>query len=336
MKRPILILFILLIPLVGQAQKDYVPTSGFPQAKNNRVEVLNVYPHDANAFTQGLVWHEGYLYESTGQEGESSLRQVEPTTGEVLRIFPVRRSAEELAAGIRDYFAEGLALVDGRLIQLTWHDEIAFVYDSESFEQLGTISYGGQGWGLCSDERYLYMSDSTEYLAIRELDTMELVGRMLVSYNGSRLKSDLLNELECVGDSVYGNLWQTDYIVQIDKFTGNVTALIDASGLLTPELSREMPGFIEDVNTGEVTAPSNNVLNGIAYNPESDTFLITGKYWPRLFEVRFVPGRGTVSAAIGSRISSRISTIQLSRILRNTVAPSLQVSPDNAPSRGDR
>jgi glutaminyl-peptide cyclotransferase len=287
-KRFVLVLFSLLIAFASHAQQEYQPSSGFPQVVNYSLEVVNVYPHDVNAFTQGLLWHDGVLYESTGQEGESSLRRVDVTTGEVLQIHPVSRSEEELATGQSDYFAEGLTLLDDHLIQLTWHEETAFVYDIETFEQLGTISYGGQGWGICNDGRYFYMSDSTEYLAIRELDTMELVGRMVVMANGSRLQSGLLNELECVGDYVYGNLWQTDYIVEIDKYTGNVIGLIDASGLLSPELIREMPGFIEDASTGEVQAPGNNVLNGIAYNPETDTFYITGKYWPRLFEVRFV------------------------------------------------
>jgi glutaminyl-peptide cyclotransferase len=287
-KRLLLPLLLLLV-FAASAQQEYVPQSGFPIAANYRVEVLNTYPHDPNAFTQGLVWHEGFLYESTGPEGESSLRKVDVTTGEVLQLFPVSRSEEELAAGQRDYFAEGLTLLDGRLIQLTWHEEIAFVYNLDSFESMESMSYTGQGWGICNDGRYFYMSDSTEYLAIRELDDMDLVGRMLVTVTGQRLGTGLLNELECVGDYVYGNLWQTNFIIQIDKYSGNVTQLIDASGLLTPELIREMPSFIEDPNTGEVRAPGNNVLNGIAYNPETDTFYITGKYWPRLFEVRFVP-----------------------------------------------
>jgi glutamine cyclotransferase len=287
-KRLFLLVFVLLAALASQGQQLYIPTSGFPAVSYYHVEVLNIYPHDVHAFTQGLLWHDGFLYESTGQEGESSVRRVDLTSGEVQQIQALSRSPEELESGMIDYFAEGLSLLDGRLYQLTWREETAFVYDLETLEPLETISYGGQGWGICNDGRYFYMSDSTEYLAIRELDTMELVGRMVVVLNGYRLQSNLLNELECVGDSVYANLWQTDFIVQIDKYTGNVLAQIDASGLLTPEMIREMPGFFEDVNTGTVEAPRSNVLNGIAYNPETDTFYITGKYWPRLFEVRFV------------------------------------------------
>ena len=289
MKRLFLLILLLLAVFVSQGQQIYVPSSGFPQPVNYTVEILNTYPHDPHAFTQGLLWHEGFLYESTGQEGESSVRRVDLTTGEVQQIQPVSRSNEELESGMIDYFAEGLTLLDGRLIQLTWREEVAFVYDLESFEPLETISYGGQGWGICNDGRYFYMSDSTEYLAIRELDTLELIGRMVVMVNGQRLQANLLNELECVEDTVYANLWQTDYIVQIDKFTGNVMAVIDASGLLTPDMIREMTNFREDSNSGEVFAPPDSVLNGIAYNPETDTFYITGKYWPRLFEVRFVP-----------------------------------------------
>jgi glutamine cyclotransferase len=287
-KRFFLLVLILLAVLASQAQQPYIPTSGFPQTSYYHVEVLNTYPHDVHAYTQGLLWYDGFLYESTGQEGESSLRRVDLTTGEVQQIYPVSRSPEELEAGIPDYFAEGLTLLDGRLYQLTWREETAFVYDVETLEPLEAISYGGQGWGICNDGRYFYMSDSTEYLAIRELDTMELIGRMVVVLNGYRLQSNLLNELECVGDTVYANLWHTDFIVQIDKYTGNVIAQIDATGLLTNEMIREIPGFTEDMNTGELYAPRESVLNGIAYNPESDTFYITGKYWPRLFEVRFV------------------------------------------------
>lgn len=288
MKRYFLFL-LLALAFSSQAQDDYVPTSGYPEALNYRIEIINTYPHDPNAYTQGLLWHEGFLYESTGQYGESSLRKVDVTTGEVLELLPVRRSEEALAEAGNDYFAEGLTLFDGRLIQLTWHDEIAFVYDLATFEQIDTISYGGQGWGICNDGRYFYMSDSTEYIAVRELDSFELIARIPVMVSGARMNAGYLNELECVGDFVYANLWQTDYIVQIDKYTGNVTQFIDASGLLTPELIREIPDFIENAETGTVRPPSNAVLNGIAYNPESDTFYITGKNWPRLWEVRFVP-----------------------------------------------
>ncbi len=287
------LLLLVFIPLtlasVTRAQ-DTAVQEGFLVAQNYTVEVLNTYPHDTSAFTQGLLWHEGRLYESTGQRGESTLREVEVETGEVLRSLPVTRGEEALSVqnAPPDYFAEGLELVDGRLIQLTWTAGEALVYDLETFERLATISYEGQGWGLCQSGRYLYMSDSTQYLALREVDSFNLVARQLVTLNGNPLRTGLLNELECVGDFVYANLWGTDFIAQIDRLTGNIVGMIDASGLLTDEMQREIPGATVAAD-GSVTAPSNAVLNGIAYNPQSETFYITGKDWPRLFEVRFIP-----------------------------------------------
>lgn len=240
-------------------------------------EVINVYPHDTAAYTQGLLYYNGLLYESTGLRGQSSLRQVDPVTGRVLKRIPVRRPADELTAEAPrlDYFAEGLERIDNRLIQLTWQENVAFVYDLDTFEQTGQFHYEGEGWGLCYDGRYLFMSDSTSYLSLRDATTFELIVRFLVTYQGSAVQPQLLNELECVGDSIYANLWQTDYIVQIDKFDGEVTALIDASSLLTAD--------------EKALLTSGQVLNGIAYIPERDTFYITGKQWPKLFEVRFVP-----------------------------------------------
>ncbi|MGJ3241240.1 MAG: glutaminyl-peptide cyclotransferase [Anaerolineae bacterium] len=264
--------------------------AGYAPVTEYTVEVLNTYPHDPTAFTQGLIWYEGTFYESTGLRGQSSLREVAIESGEILRRVDVTRTPEELETQ-PNYFAEGLELVGDELIQLTWQANVAFVYDRESFDQTRTISYEGEGWGLCYDDRYLYMSDSTEYLAIREADTFELIGRMLVTVNGSPLQANLLNELACVGDSIYANLWQTDFIVQIDKYNGNVVGIIDASNLLTEDMIREIPNFQESAD-GSVSPPSGGVLNGIAYNPQSETFFITGKLWSRMFEVRFVPVEG--------------------------------------------
>jgi glutamine cyclotransferase len=240
-------------------------------------EIINSYTHDSAAFTQGLLYFDGVLYESTGLRGQSSLRQVNPVTGEVLKTIDVNRAAlgVESTAEDPEIFAEGLERIDDRLIQLTWQEQLAFVYNIDTFEKTGEFNYEGEGWGLCYDGRYLFMSDSTNYLSLRDATTFDLVVRFLVTYNGEPLQSQLLNELECVGDYVYANLWQTDYIVQIDKFSGQVTALIDASKLLTED---------EKAALG-----AGQVLNGIAYNPDSDTFFITGKQWSKLFEVKFVP-----------------------------------------------
>ncbi len=255
-------------------------------------EVINVFPHDGQAFTQGLLWHDGKLYESTGKRGFSSLREVDLTTGEVLRLVNVNRPEEELSGDnpLPDYFAEGLVLLNDRLIQLTWTEGEAFVYDLATFERIDTLTYEGEGWGICYDGRYLFMSDSTSYLQVRNPETFELIvsfGVLFVSRNNQTgetrvdlIPAQLLNELECVGDYIYANLWQTDLIAQIDKRNGNVVAFINASGLLTDA----------EIIAARQRDPG-ATLNGIAYNPETETFFLTGKMWDKLFEVRFVPAR---------------------------------------------
>ena len=226
-------------------------------------EVIAVYPHDENAFTQGLLWNGGYLYESTGQWGQSTLRRVDIETG-----LP-----QEVVSLDDAYFAEGLERLDDTLIQLTWQAGLAFVYDFGSFELLDTLVYEGEGWGLCYDGRYLFMSDGSSHLSIRDPNTFELIFRGAVTYQGQLLPAQLLNELECVGEYVYANGWNTDYIFRIDKYTGVVTAVIDAAALLTDAEKADLqPG---------------SVLNGIAYDSETETFFITGKNWPKLFEVVF-------------------------------------------------
>lgn len=224
-----------------------------------RVEVLRSLRHDVQAFTQGLLWHKGKLYESTGQYGYSSLRRLNPEDGEVeQRIDPGRK-----------YFAEGLALVGRRLIQLTWREQTAQTFDVDSLKKLGQMSYSGEGWGLCWDGSRLIMSDGSSLLTFRDPETFQSTGRMPVTMHGKPLSQ--LNELEWAEGRVYANVWQEDFIVRIDPDSGRVTALIDASGLLDERQARAA-----------------DVLNGIAYNPQSKTFYLTGKYWPEMFEVRFV------------------------------------------------
>ena len=171
------------------------------------------------------------------------------------------------------YFAEGLERVGDQLIQLTWRAGKAFVYDFETFELLRSLDYEGEGWGLCYDGRYLFMSDSTSFLSLRDPVSFELVFRGAVTLEGQVIPPQLLNELECVGEHIYANAWNTDYIFRIDKFTGEITAIIDASTLLSTAERAELA--------------SGSVLNGIAWNPQSETFYITGKNWPKLFEVVF-------------------------------------------------
>lgn len=224
--------------------------------------VISERPHDPNSFIQGLLLYEDKFYESAGQYGESNLRQVDPQTGEILN--QVNLNAQ--------FFAEGLARVDDTLIQLTWREGVAIVFDINTFEVINIFQYTGEGWGLCYDGEHLYMSDGSSTLFIRDPLTFDLVGQIPVTMRGEPVVR--LNELECVGNSIYANIWQTDYIVEIEKATGRVIARIDASDLLTPE--------------ERAALTSGAVLNGIAYDPENAVFFITGKLWNKLFEVRFV------------------------------------------------
>jgi glutamine cyclotransferase len=225
------------------------------------VKVISTRPHDTSAYTQGLVWHEGQLYESAGLYGQSSLRQVDPATGEVRRRVDLPQQ----------YFAEGLARVGDRLIQITWNEGAALVYRLSDFQKIGELRYTGEGWGLCHDGARLVMSDGTDRLTFRDPETFAPVGEVRVRMGGAPV--GLLNELECVDGAVYANLYQTEDIVRIDPATGEVTAVIDASGLLGAA----------DYQAGA------EVLNGIAWMPETKRFLITGKRWPLMFEVELVP-----------------------------------------------
>jgi glutamine cyclotransferase len=261
-------LLLALLTVIAIAQEDV--TTGFAPVEELTIEVLNTYPHDTDAFTQGLlVGEDGLLYESTGRYGQSTLRAVEPESGEVLRRFDL---PEEI-------FAEGLALVDDQLYQITWREQIAVVYDLETgadadtFEPLGTFGYTGEGWGLCYDGESLYMSDGSGSITVRDPETFQPIAQYPVTLYGVFV--DEINELECVDDEVYANIWNSDTIIRFDKQTGVVNAVIDGSNLLPPEV--------------RTTYSGGAVLNGIAYNPESDTFYVTGKLWESLFEVNFVP-----------------------------------------------
>ncbi len=222
--------------------------------------MIRKYPHATDAFTQGLIWHEGFMYESTGQYGQSSLRKVRLEDGKVL-------AQHELEPR---FFGEGLARVEDRLIQLTWRSGLAFVSDLGTLERRKTLRYRGEGWGLCYDGTELAMSDGSSILEFREPESMALLREVTVMKSGRPVRK--VNELECVGSEIYANIWQRNEIVRIEAKTGRVTATIDASGLLS-----------------RVEAMRADVLNGIAYRPESKTFLLTGKLWPHVFEVELVP-----------------------------------------------
>lgn len=225
------------------------------------VEVVATYPHDTAAFTQGLEIAGGRLYESTGIVGASSLREVDLQTGEVVRLRPVPSP----------HFAEGLTAVGEELWQLTWQTGVAFRWDRATFEPLGSFTYQGEGWGLCLGDGALYMTDGSATLFRRDPATFQVTGSVKVTDDKGEVAR--LNELECVGNEIYANVWQTDRIVRIDPRNGNVTASIDASALRLALPPTPWPI---------------DVLNGIAYVSERETFLLTGKYWPLMFEVRFV------------------------------------------------
>lgn len=254
-----LVLGVLLVTGVVTAQED---DASYDPVNILIPEIISEREHDTGAYTQGLLLYEGSFYESTGRRGESTLREVDPETGEVIRSIDVDET----------YFAEGLALVDDRLIQLTWTAEVAFVYDLETFELLETLEYSGEGWGLCYDGEYVWMSNGSSRLVARDPETFEIEINLPVFLFDAPI--DQLNELECVDDSIYANVWQTDVIVEIDKASGQILSLINASALLTPEERAAME--------------RQAVLNGIAYDPDEEVFYLTGKYWPKLFEVTFM------------------------------------------------
>ncbi len=222
--------------------------------------VVNTYPHDRSAFTQGLVFEDGVLYEGTGLNGRSTLRRVELKTGEVLQIH-------ELPA---QFFGEGVTVYGNDIIQLTWQSHVGFVYDRDSFELLQEFNYSTQGWGITHDGERLIMSDGTATLYFLDPETFEEIGRVGVYDNDGSVNR--LNELEYVQGEIYANVWQTNCIVRIDPQTGQVVGWIELKGLLTPE------------DRGEPV----DVLNGIAYDAENARLFVTGKLWPKLFEIELI------------------------------------------------
>lgn len=230
-----------------------------PTPRAGEVRVHAVHPHDPSAFTQGLLWHDGRLYESLGGYGRSRVREVEVASGAVLR-------EARLPAG---EFGEGLALAGDRLIQLTWREGVARFWRLADLAPLGVASYAGEGWGLAFDGRDLVQSDGSATLVFRAPDDMRLLRRVRVTRAGR--PEPYLNELEWAEGALYANVWQSDEIVRIDPATGAVTAVFDASGLLAPA---ERDGL--------------DVLNGIAWNPTTRRFYLTGKLWPKLFEVELL------------------------------------------------
>jgi glutaminyl-peptide cyclotransferase len=236
-------------PTIAQGPAAVLPTYGYT--------VVRSYPHDRDAFTQGLEYADGVLYESTGLYGRSSIRTVKLDTGVVLQKKEIPR----------EHFGEGITLFKAELFQLTWQSGIAFVYDRVTFAPRRSLKYPGEGWGLTHDDRHLIMSDGTEYLRYLDPATFAEQKRIRVTGLGQPVKN--LNELEYVKGEVLANVWMTDFIARIDAVSGRVSAYIDLRGL--------MPA--RDVHPDAI-------LNGIAYDAAGDRLFVTGKLWPRLFEIK--------------------------------------------------
>jgi glutamine cyclotransferase len=223
--------------------------------------VVNEYSHDPGAFTQGLVYEDGVFYEGTGLRGRSSLRRVDLETGAVLQYLALPEQ----------YFGEGIAVLEDEIFQLTWKARIGFVYDKDSFGLQQVFTYPGEGWGLTHDGQRLIMSDGTPTLRLLDPKTLEETGQVQVSYEGRPVWA--LNELEYIQGEVYANIWKTDSIARINPQTGEVVGLINLEGLLDPQDHDEPV----------------DVLNGIAYDAKGDRLFVTGKLWPKLFEIELVP-----------------------------------------------
>lgn len=228
-------------------------------------DIVKKYSHDSDAFTQGLLFHKGFLYESTGQYGASSLRKVEIATGKVLQKYDVPR----------EFFAEGIALLNGKIYQLTWQSGIGFIYDLETFKLQKEFRYSGEGWGLTTDGKMLYHSDGTHVIRVVEPDKYETVRTIVVSNDDGRPLMNI-NELEWVNGEIWANIWHSErigkpnHIARIDPATGKLLGWIK----------------LEAISPDDQRANSENTLNGIAYDPEGDRIFVTGKNWKNLFEIK--------------------------------------------------
>jgi len=221
--------------------------------------IINTYPHDSQAFTQGLIYQNGFLYESTGLHGQSSLRQVELETGRVRKIHSLKNS----------YFGEGMTLWQDKLIQLTWQSQIGFVYHQKTFEQLNSFTYNTEGWGITHDGEQLIMSDGSDKLYFMNANTFEIISHLQVRDKNTPIFR--LNELEYIQGEIFANVWRTHYIARISPRTGQVLGWINLRGLMN-----------------EFEKPPKNVLNGIAYDKAGKRLFVTGKLWPKLFEIELV------------------------------------------------
>jgi len=223
-------------------------------------KVVNTYPHDRSAFTEGLVFEDGVLYEGTGLHGYSTLHRVKLETGEILQICELPPQ----------FFGEGVTIYGNKIIQLTWQSHIGFVYDKYSFKLLQEFNYPDEGWGITHDGKHLIMSDGTSTLHFLDPETFDEISQIEVYAND--IPVTRINELEYIQGEIYANIWQTGHIARIDPLTGQVVGWIDLKGILSPE---------DDSETVDV-------LNGIAYDAKNDRLFVTGKFWPKLFEIELM------------------------------------------------
>jgi glutamine cyclotransferase len=257
MFRPSILAFCLLSVAICLADRANARRAGHTDG----YEVIHTYPHDPDAFTQGLVYADGHVYESTGRNGKSSIRMVDLQTGRVLQHY-------DLAA---QYFGEGLTSWGNDLIQLTWKAELGFVYDRSSLAWKRTFHYEGEGWGLTHDDKQLIVSDGTPVLRFLDPQSFSETRRISVTDENGHPLSDI-NELEYIHGEIYANVWHTDLIVRISPRTGKILGWIDLSGLIAKSQ----------------LADPESVLNGIAYDAKGDRLFVTGKLWPKLFEIKVV------------------------------------------------
>ena len=262
--------FALALAFAAPAGAQPAPTPDFAASRAPvfGYRVVHAYPHDTQAFTEGLFFHDGDLYESTGFEGRSTIRRVKLETGEVL---------QSRALDAR-YFGEGIVAWKDRLVELTWRGNVGFVYDLKTFAPRGEFHYPGEGWALTTDGRRLIMSDGTDELRWLDPDTLEETGRLAVTDDGRPVAN--LNELEWVKGEILANVWETDRIARIDPASGRVTGWIDLANILGVPHQEGAPG-------------QPDVLNGIAYDAARDRLFVTGKYWPRLYQIALVPPEET-------------------------------------------
>ena len=245
-------------PVTSAPQPSPTPSMTPAEIPVYTYDVVNTYPHDPKAYTQGLVYYDDQLYESTGQYGSSSLRRVELKKGKVKKKIEIPKQ----------YFAEGMTILDGKIYQLTWHERKGFVYDLKDFRLEKEFAYQGQGWGLTTDGHSLIMSNGSHELHFLDPATFQV--QRTVSVFNDKMPLTHLNELEYIRGEIYANIWQSDRIVRLDPETGRILAWIDLTNLRPPETFDN----------------TENVLNGIAYDSREDRLFVTGKRWPKIFEIR--------------------------------------------------